>query len=58
MTAAYILPTTTSRDSRWRKWTCKGCGFTVEGTTSLYLMHKWWNYGHAAEHTYQMAQAV
>ena len=53
MSESYILPTTTSRDARWRKWTCKGCNFSIEGTTSLYYMRKWWTSRHMSWHYYK-----
>lgn len=56
MSQSYILPTTASRDALWRKWTCKACGFSVEGTTSLYRMNKWWNDRHHDWHTYSIVQ--
>jgi ribosomal protein L37AE/L43A len=44
------LPATASADSRWRRWKCNGCGFTVEGSTSLYFMRKVWDGQHIAWH--------
>lgn len=36
--------------SMYRKWTCKDCGFSIEGSTSYRLFRKAWDANHLTKH--------
>ena len=50
MTTLKVSTSWNSRTSMYRKWTCKGCGFSVEGFTSYHLFRKAWDANYLTNH--------